>query len=158
MKIRLVEYDSNIITQSMLDDYQLNVDEQISKPKSLIKRSQSNSNMKPIMILDDNHLVGSFCLHVNDGPLAYGGNFGTDILVRAFSIDSRYRRKDFALVALLQLPEFIYYHYKGIERIIIAVNHNNFPAQALYIKAGFVDTQRRAVGKLGELFIYQKDI
>ncbi|CAJ1185957.1 hypothetical protein CPR19088_GLDEOEPO_00231 [Companilactobacillus paralimentarius] len=158
MNIELQEYNKDLITLDMLNGYQLGANEHIGKPQSIIERSQMDSNLKPIMILDYGRIVGCFGLHTNDGPIAYGGNPQTDILLRAFSIDYRYRRRDYALVTLLKLSEFVYFHYDQVDRIILGVNYANTAAQALYKKAGFVDSKRRFAGKLGEILIYQKEL
>jgi len=158
MNIKLQEYDKNSITQSMLDDYHLNPDDNIGGPQSIIERSRINLHMRPMMILDNDKLVGCFCLHTDDGPLLYDGASQTDILVRAFSIDSRYRRRDYALITLLKLSEFVYFNYKQVDRMILGVNPTNLAAQELYLKAGFVYSNKRVQGKLGEIYVYQKNI
>ncbi|WP_125764036.1 GNAT family N-acetyltransferase [Companilactobacillus hulinensis] len=158
MSIKLQKYNKKIITQSMIDGYDLSVNDNIGGPNSIIDRSNYNSNMHPIMILNDDQLVGCFCLHVKDGPLAYGGDYETDILVRAFSIDVRFRRNGYALAALLELSDFVKDNYSSIERIILAVNHDNIAAQALYSKAGFVDTGKRTDSHLGKIYIFNKSV
>jgi len=158
MSIKLQKYNKKIITQSMMDGYDLSVNDNVGGPDSIIDRSNYNSNMQPIMILNDDQLVGCFCLHVKDGPLSYGGNYETDILVRAFSIDVNFRRRGYALVALLELNDFVRDNYYSIERIILAVNHDNLAAQALYSKAGFVDTGKRTESHLGEIYIFNKNV
>ncbi|AKP68422.1 hypothetical protein ABM34_06815 [Companilactobacillus ginsenosidimutans] len=142
----------------MIDNYKLGSSENIGGPESIIQRSRYNSNMSPIMILNDNKLVGCLCLHIKDGPVTYGGNFDTDILLRAFSVDRRCRRKGYAKAALLELPSFVRENFQNIQRLVLAVNHSNIAAQRLYERVGFTDSGKRIMGKLGEIYIYYEVI
>ncbi|MFC6176042.1 GNAT family N-acetyltransferase [Companilactobacillus huachuanensis] len=158
MNLKLQEYDGNNITQSMIDGYCLEPNDNIGGPQSIIERSRINPHMQPIMILDNKRLVGCFCLHTDDGPLLFDGDSQTDILLQAFSIDSRFRRRDYALITLLRLSEFVYFNYRKVDRMILGVNPTNIAAQELYLKAGFVDSNKRIHGKFGEIYIYHKNI
>lgn len=88
-----------------------------------------------LMIIDNERLVGFFCLHLHDGPAYYGGDFDTDVLIRALSIDERYRHQHLALSAMLIVNKYVQENFANIERIILAVNHANLVAQNTYKKS-----------------------
>ncbi|GAF40665.1 hypothetical protein FC83_GL002920 [Agrilactobacillus composti DSM 18527 = JCM 14202] len=158
MAVTIKRYVDTSENQTQVAAYQLQDQRYTGGPTSVITRSAGKSNRFPMMIYRANLLVGFFCLHVKDGPQLYGGRFETDILLRALSVDDRYRGQHIALQAMLALPQYVAQHFPGIQRIILAVNANNTAAQALYFKAGFRDDGQRRDSEIGTLWILKKDV
>lgn len=156
--MRLIEYTETKENLRMIHTYQLTDLTYTGSPVSIISKSKYDLDRKPIMIIDNERLVGFFCLHLHDGPAYYGGNFDTDVLIRALSIDERYRHQHLALSAMLIVNKYVQKNFANIERIILAVNHANLVAQNTYKKAGFHDSGIRTYGKLGQQFIFYKNL
>lgn len=156
--MQLIEYTETTDNLKKVQNYQLTNLMYTGSPESVIHKSKIDSNRKPIMIIDNNNLVGFFCLHLHDGPAYYGGKFDTDILIRALSIDERYRHQHLALSAMSIVSKYVRKYYPNIERIILVVNHANIAAQNVYIQAGFADSGIRTYGKLGQQFIFYKKL
>ena len=80
-------------------------------------------------------------------------------MLRAFSIDDRFRRQGYASTALDKLSNFVHqYISNNLSRIVLAVNEENIAAQKTYEKSGFKKTLQTSEGKLGLLFIMEKEI
>ncbi|WP_416353732.1 GNAT family N-acetyltransferase [Agrilactobacillus fermenti] len=156
MNVSISRYVNSKINNQQISEYQLKSSKYTGSPCSVIKKS--DGNRIPMMILYKDKLVGFFCLHLKEGPVAFGGYYNSDVLLRALSIDDRYRGQKIALRAMLILPCFVKQNFPQIKRIILAVNHANIPAQKLYYKAGFIDSGQRRIGKLGEQFIFEKEL
>lgn len=105
-----------------------------------------------IVILSEDLPVGFFLLHSTERVREYTNNPNA-MLLTSFSINHKHQGKGYAKNAMIQLKEFISLNFKHCDEIILAVNHKNIPAQNLYKSAGFVDTGKRKVGKIGEQFI-----
>ena len=58
-------------------------------PESIITEAKFNPDRKLMMIMNHDKLVGFFWLHLHDG------HFDIDILIRALSIDEKYRHSEF---------------------------------------------------------------
>lgn len=156
--MKLIEYTETTDNLKMVRDYQLTDLTYTGSPVSITSKSKSASDRKPIMIMDNAKLVGFFCLHFHDGPAYYGGNANTDVLIRALSIDERYRHQHLALSSMIIVDKYVRERYSEIERIILAVNHANLVAQNVYRQAGFKDSGIRTYGKLGQQFIFYKKL
>lgn len=156
--MQLIEYTETADNLKKVHNYQLTNLMYTGSPESIINKAKIDSNRKPIMIIDNNNLVGFFCLHVHEGPAYYGGNENTDVLIRALSIDERYRHQHLALSAMIMVDKYVRERYSDIERIILAVNHANLVAQNVYRQAGFKDSGVRTYGKLGQQFIFYKKL
>lgn len=156
--MKLIEYKETTDNLKMVRKYQLTDLMYTGSPVSIISKSKSDSDRNPTMIMDNGRLVGFFCLHFHNGPAYYGGNTNTDVLIRALSIDERYRHQHLALSAMMIVDKYVRERYSDIERIILAVNHANLVAQNVYRQAGFKDSGIRTYGKLGQQFIFYKKL
>ncbi|AYG00565.1 GNAT family N-acetyltransferase [Lactococcus allomyrinae] len=127
---------------------------------NVIARCAVDSEKFPVVILDDEgNLVGFFCLHIGKGPEQYGFSGEDVILLRAFSIDDRFRRQGYASSALTGLPALIHEQISSqIHQIVLAVNAENIVAQKTYEKAGFDRLPQVFEGTLGPLLIMEKAI
>lgn len=141
-------------------DYQLADTRHTGGAGNVIARCAVDSEKFPVAILnDEGNLAGFFCLHIGKGPEQYGFSGNEVILLRAFSIDDRFRRRGYASSALTELPKFIHQRISvEIRVVILAVNPENIVAQKTYEKAGFIKLSQTFEGKLGTLFIMKKEL
>lgn len=84
--------------------------------------------------------------------------YSVAMLLTAFSIEYLHQGKGFAKKAMKDLKTFVMKEFSFCNEIVLAVNKRNVPAQNLYKKAGFTDTGRRKMGKIGEQLILSLSI
>ncbi|MGS2777183.1 GNAT family N-acetyltransferase [Robertmurraya sp. GLU-23] len=106
----------------------------------------------PIVIVEDDVPVGFFILHSTSRVKEYSTNPNA-MLLTAFSIDYSKQGKGYAKLGLLLLKKYIQNQFPSCDEIVLGVNHQNVPAQNLYVRVGFQDTGRRVIGSLGEQFV-----
>jgi len=106
----------------------------------------------PIVIVEDDVPVGFFILHSTSRVKDYSNNPNA-MLLTAFSIDYSKQGRGYAKQGLLLLSKYIQKQFPSCDEIVLGVNHQNVPAQNLYIRVGFQDTGRRVIGSLGEQFV-----
>ncbi len=106
----------------------------------------------PIVIVEDDVPVGFFILHSTSRVKEYSNNPNA-MLLTAFSIDYSKQGRGYAKQGLLLLSKYIQKQFPSCDEIVLGVNHQNVPAQNLYIRVGFQDTGRRVIGSLGEQFV-----
>jgi RimJ/RimL family protein N-acetyltransferase len=152
--VRLDFYSATDLNRKAVEEYQLTDTQFTGMPVEVIEECSDDPNRYPMMIMDDNRLVGFFCLHKEEGPAMYG-LMNDKILLRGYSIDSRYRKKGYAKRSFQLLVPLVMEHFPDITGIVLGVNHANIPAQKTYQSAGFYDTGLRREGRKGELFIYE---
>ncbi|KGP72885.1 GCN5 family acetyltransferase [Pontibacillus yanchengensis Y32] len=126
-------------------------------PIQAIHKSEQDQQRFPVVILSDGAPVGFFVLHGWNGVQKYSNNEQA-LLVRAFSVDSRYQGRGIAKQSMLLLPHFVSEHFQCKNEILLAVNHKNTHAQHVYRQSGFVDRGKRAMGSKGELLLLHLDI
>lgn len=110
-----------------------------------------------IVILSGNEPVGFFILHATERVKEYSDN-PSAMLLTAFSINHAHQGKGYAKQGMSLLGEFVQIEFPDCNEIVLAVNHKNIPAQRLYMKVGFQDTERRKIGRIGEQYIFVKKI
>ncbi|MGY0693397.1 GNAT family N-acetyltransferase [Virgibacillus sp. FSP13] len=147
------KYEADLAHYSLLTD-QLNY---TAHPLDAIEKCSSDVGRYPVVIRHHHIPVGFFVLHDWGGARKYSNNEKA-ILLRAYSIDSRYQRKGIATQSIRILPSFIKNYFPGKDEIVLAVNHNNIHAQRVYKKSGFRDNGGRVVGRKGEQFVFGKMI
>lgn len=69
-------------------------------PKDAIKDCQNDRSRHHVVILSKGQIVGYFTLQFQGGPETYGYDSDKRVLVRALSIDERYRRQGFSSHAM----------------------------------------------------------
>lgn len=158
MNIELKQYVDTIQCQQLLENYQLSDLTFTGSPQSVIEKVKRDHDRVPVMIMNDDQLAGFFCLHLHQGPLEIGGCADSDVLLRALSIDERFRGQGISLAAMKLVPAFVKAHFPYVTRIILAVNYRNIPAQHLYQKTGFQDTGIQRVGKIGPQYVLFKKV
>lgn len=138
-------------------DYQLQDKTYTAHPTDAIRDCQSDSARQPVVILKEGQIVGYFTLHYKGGPETYGYDSDKRVLVRALSIDDRYRHKGYGSQAMQLIFSFIETNLKKeIERILLGVNVKNIPAQDMYKKLGFKSLRDDFPGSFGNLIIMEK--
>ncbi|MBK3495097.1 GNAT family N-acetyltransferase [Viridibacillus sp. YIM B01967] len=145
--------------ESQIKHYQL-TKEQLQftgTPVESVLVSKDDEDYYPILVLDDEELVGYFVLHKREGVAPYSNNQKA-LLLRTFSTDYRHQGKGYAKQSLLVLPTFVKIHFPEINEIVLAVNVKNGAAQNLYLKCGFNDEGVRKMGSHGELIIMNLDL
>lgn len=145
--------------KSILSDYDLS-EEQIrftSLPSEALIACEIDKTRYPIVILSNGEPAGFFVLHGWEGVKSYSDNRNA-ILIRAYSINAKFQGKGIAKNSLSKLDILVKSHFPTSNEIILAVNHQNTVAQHLYKVSGFVDKGIRVIGRMGEQFIYHKEL
>lgn len=145
--------------KSILRDYDLS-EEQIrftSLPSEALTACEIDKTRYPIVILSNGEPAGFFVLHGWEGVKTYSENRNA-ILVRAYSINTKFQGRGIAKNSLSKLDTFVKCNFPTSNEIILAVNHQNTVAQHLYKVSGFVDKGLRVMGRMGEQYIYHKEL
>jgi RimJ/RimL family protein N-acetyltransferase len=145
--------------KAKLSDYHLSEEQSRYAPVPLnaLLKCEEDSTRDPVVILYNGEPVGFFVLHGWEGVKAYSDNKDA-ILLRGYSINSKFQGKGIANESLLVLESFVKKEFPSKKEIILAVNHKNKIAQHVYKKGGFVDKGIRVMGRKGELFILHKEL
>ncbi|MCR8643429.1 GNAT family N-acetyltransferase [Paenibacillus sp. N1-5-1-14] len=151
-QVTLQVYNSSYLTQ--IEQYHL-TEEQLQFtgfPLPAIEKSMTSLEFFPIMILQQDVVVGFFVLHGWEGVQMYHNNEDA-LLLRTYSIAHSHQGKGFATQSLQLLPSFVKQQYPSKNEVILAVNVANKAAQHVYLKSGFVDKGIRTMGSHGMLMI-----
>ncbi|PCK21883.1 GNAT family N-acetyltransferase [Bacillus pumilus] len=105
-----------------------------------------------IVILNESEPVGFFVLHATDRVKDYSNNPNA-LLLTSLSIHQTQQGKGYAKQAMSLLKQFVTSEFPTYNEIVLAVNHQNIPAQTLYSQVGYQDTGRRKIGPIGEQLI-----
>lgn len=143
--------------QHHLDDYQLSDLTYTASPSQVLKECEQDPDRYPLVILGQHKaIVGFFCLHIGAGPKLYG-TFGSSYgLIRAFSIDDRYRQKGYAISSFNHMTEVLASLNLPLTHLMLAVNERNRPAQKAYAKTGFRVIKTGVPGSKGKLLLMEK--
>lgn len=148
-EIKLCKYDSKydtLLKQFTLPEEQA---QYTGMPFEIIELAKKDSSRFPIVIVNHSHPVGFFALCSGELVSEYTSNKNALLLI-AFSINYSEQGKGYAKEGLKQLKEYVDVNFHNKSEVILAVNCKNIPAQRLYEKVGFKDTDRRRVGRNGE--------
>ena len=141
-----------------IDMYELGNTPYAGTPKKVIEECATDKNKFAIAVSDDvGKLVGFLCIHVGNGPEAYGYHGEKYALLRNISIDERYRGKGYGVKCFEKIFDFIHQEINPkITSLILGVNEKNIPAQKAYEKADFKRREGFVIGRLGNLIIMEK--
>jgi len=117
-------------------------------PQDNIAISATTPTHHSILVYEKNQLVCFFALDEGALKTQYTSEPSAFVL-RSFSTDARYLRRGYGKKALMLLPDFVRNQFPDIKEIVLGVNQNNLPAQALYEKVGFVANGRILQGPKG---------
>ncbi|WP_235847678.1 GNAT family N-acetyltransferase [Paenibacillus tuaregi] len=124
-------------------------------PIEMLALAETDSHRHPVIIMSPKGPVGFFILY--DGhEVAEYTDHPAALILRAFSVNYALQGKGYAKQGLLQLEDYIRQHFPGIAKVVLAVNEQNGPAQALYAGVGFEDEGRIRTGPIGRQFILSK--
>ncbi|MFJ7954446.1 GNAT family N-acetyltransferase [Lysinibacillus sp. NPDC096418] len=119
------------------------------------KFEEVNEGQYRIVILSDNTPVGFFLLNSNERVKKYSNNLNA-LLLTALSINLTEQGKGYAKQGMALLVEFIKTEFPNCDEIVLVVDKDNIPAQKLYLKVGFEDTNERLIGRIGEEIIMRQ--
>ncbi|WP_202076607.1 GNAT family N-acetyltransferase [Caldalkalibacillus salinus] len=145
--------------KAQLEGYRLS-EEQLcytSHPLEAVEKCEIDHTRHPIVIFSHSVMVGFFVLHGWYGVKDYHDNKQA-MLIRAYSIDTRYQGKGIAKTSLQLLPKFVSENFPEINELILAVNENNEIAQQVYKRTGFKDKGHRVMGPKGLLHVYHMQV
>lgn len=123
-----------------------------SLPLDVVEAFQQDPYNLPFVIYAETVLVGCFAFYTDPSGNIYTRNEKA-LLLKSFSIDSRFQNRGYALATLHSLPEISKQLFPDKQEIILTVHHTNTPARNLYEKAGFLDKGLRFAGAYGEELI-----
>ncbi len=142
---------------SLLESYVLEEHQYADMPIKAMTNSLHETEKHPILILNEDNLVGFFILQKN--KLINNIQLNSKCLfLKDHSIDERFQEKGFGKLSIEALPEYIKTHFKGINELILGVDYDNISGQLLYLKTGFKDTKKRYKEDGHFKFIYSKTI
>ncbi|RDW20314.1 GNAT family N-acetyltransferase [Oceanobacillus arenosus] len=150
--MKLHEYKPSF--KSKIENYTL-TEEQLrytGTPVENVALAEIDADRHAILAIEENELVTFFVLHENEGVKPYSEN-PKAILLRAFSTDFNHQGKGNAKKALMLLPQYVCTEFPYADEIVLAANLNNYAAQLLYKKCGYIDEGLRKMGRKGELII-----
>lgn len=75
------------------------------------------------------------------------------MLISALSINHAEQGKGYAKQGMTLLAEFVQSEFPHCDELVLVVDKDNIPAQKLYLKVGFEDTNKRLIGRIGEEII-----
>ena len=104
--IQLVRYSTTRGALKQIQQYQLVNVIYTATPQQVIRACKSDLERTAVMIMNGNQLVGFFCLHVGQGPLSYGETEVNTILLRALSVDDRFKHQRVASDAFIPDHDF----------------------------------------------------
>lgn len=142
-----------------LEDYYLSVEQSkfTGMPLEQIEICKNEEDRYPIVILFKGAPAGFFVLHGWEGVKAFSNNKNA-LLLRAYSINTSFQGKSIATQSLQLLPGFVKEHFPDKNEVILAVNKINERAQYVYKQCGFEDKGIRAMGRIGEMYIYHMNL
>jgi len=153
--IRLHFYNPAFLSQ--LEKYYLKAEHHYFTAHPVDTVKEHGHDRHPIVILNDQTVIGFFVLHGWGGVKKYSINKSA-MLLRAYSVDSRYQGKGFAKQSLQLFTPFIGKYIPECHEVILAVNLKNKAAQHVYKNAGFADKGQRILGEKGEQLILHKGL
>jgi len=126
-------------------------------PLQSIEICSKDKNRHPVIIDYHGSAIGYFVLHSGSGVEDYSTN-DFALLLRTYSIDSRYQGMGIAKQSMKLLPAFVKQHFPEVNEIVLAVNQRNGAAQRVYTGSGFLDTGRKLMGRKGKQLIFHMNL
>ncbi|KRL01137.1 GNAT family N-acetyltransferase [Liquorilactobacillus capillatus] len=150
--MKLIEYNTSFATQ--IAEYKVSSTAFTGLPQTAIKISANNKDYHSLLLVNEQGEIPTF-LVLDAGETKYNyTNNKNSLLLRNFSTDQRFLRRNYAKTALTMLPSYVKANFPNIHSIILGVNSRNIPAQKLYEKSGFRKKKKVYQGKKGPQLIY----
>ncbi|WP_237665060.1 GNAT family N-acetyltransferase [Sutcliffiella horikoshii] len=125
-----------------------------SYPRDALKACEADKGRHPVVILKNGNPAGFFVLYQGEEIPCYTDNPNA-ILLRAYSISLRSQGQGIAGKSLELLPDYVGLNFPQVDEVVLAVNRRNEAAQRVYLRAGFEDSGKRVMGRMGEQFVYR---
>ncbi|TYS67858.1 GNAT family N-acetyltransferase [Sutcliffiella horikoshii] len=125
-----------------------------SHPKDALLACETDRGRHPIVILEKGKPAGFFVLYQGEELPSYTDNPNA-ILLRAYSVAVPFQGKGIAGKSLELLPNYVKRNFPHVDEVVLAVNVRNETAQRVYLRAGFKDSGRRVMGRMGEQYLYR---
>lgn len=122
-------------------------------PRDALKTCETDKGRLPVVILSNGVPAGFFVLYQGEEIPTYTSNPNA-LLLRAYSVALPFQGRGIAQRSLELLPDFVRRNFPQVNEIVLAVNVRNEGAQRVYLRAGFEDSGRRVVGRMGEQYVY----
>lgn len=153
-EVKLENYQPKHLKE--LIDYKLTESqlEFTSHPKDALLACETDQGRSPIVILEKGQIAGFFVLYQGEELSGYTNNPNA-ILLRAYSVAVPFQGKGIARSSLELLPNFVLKNFPRVNEIVLAVNLRNEAAQRVYKRAGFEDSGRKVMGRMGEQYVYR---
>ncbi|MCA9766082.1 MAG: GNAT family N-acetyltransferase [Carnobacterium sp.] len=159
----MIEYKGITLKEATLEDipfiesYVLEDHQYADMPIKAMTTSIHETQKYPILILNEESLVGFFILQKNKLIEIFPMS-DTSLFLRDHSIDERFQEKGFGKLSIEALPFYIKDRFDNIDEVVLAVDYDNLSGQMLYLKTGFKDTKKRYKEKNSFKFIYSKKL
>lgn len=142
------KYEQELLTFQLPDDQH----QFTGLPIEVLEISIKDEKRFPIVILNDEEVVGFFVLHYGEEikPISTNPNA---LLLRALSINFIHQGKGYAKKAMEQLPHFVKNTFSHVNEIVLVVNERNNGAKMLYERTGFEDRGERRIGNIGPQYL-----
>ncbi|EUJ26876.1 GNAT family N-acetyltransferase [Listeria cornellensis] len=154
MTIQLQLFQNETTQIEALKNYTLTNDEFSAHPLEILEQAAKTSSYHCTLISDNGIIAGFFVLDSGNDLTTYTAEPNA-LLLRGYSIDSTFQGRGYGTKSLAILKDYVRANFKGIASVVLAVNKRNIPAQKLYLKSGFTETQRVVLGPRGEQFVYE---
>lgn len=124
-----------------------------SHPKDALLACEKDKGRHPIVILEKGQPAGFLVLYQGEELPSYTDNPNA-ILLRAYSVAVPFQGKGIAGKSLELLTDYVEGNFPHVDEVVLAVNVRNQAAQRVYLRAGFEDSGRRVIGRMGEQYVY----
>ncbi|WP_026697161.1 GNAT family N-acetyltransferase [Alkalicoccus chagannorensis] len=143
----------------LLADYALPKEQQryASLPLQAIRDAEEIPGRYPVLIRSGGQAAGFFLLDRWPGTKAYTDDREA-LLLRSYSIQTRYQGMGMAGASLAELPAFVRAHFPACTKVLLAVNEQNTAAQRVYERGGFVRTGETRMGRKGMLVLMARTV
>lgn len=126
--MEFIEYSKNL-HEKVVQQYNIQDLTFTDSPCDYVVSPEVGETLFPILIFEQDDLVGFFCLDKGESLAAYGEEVDDTILLRGYSIDTRYRQKGYGVFSMQHIFELLEKTtFCDVQHIVLAVNEQNIPA------------------------------
>ncbi len=119
-----------------------------SMPIPAYEKCLIDRNRLPVVIMGNGRVVGFFVLDQGGDVTSYSANPHA-MLLRAFLVNRTEQGMGYGRASIDQLQPFVRDRFPKCNEIVLGVNEDNEAARQLYLKAGFVDSNEKKLGRSG---------
>lgn len=141
--------------QQAVDHYYLREDAKAftGSPKEALDNATRQVGYTPFLCFAGKDLVVCFVLDSGEDKFIYTSEEAS-LLLRSFSVDSRYEGQGHGKAVLAQLPDLVRQHFPSVKEVVLGVNVKNERATNFYARYGFSDTGCIHQGPKGPQLIF----